>query len=127
MMSEVARLRHCETTRLDRVRLEMLVVELGEPGAERLVGRALDTIAVRLNRCERAWRSGDRGRLVTSAEDLSKCAERIGLVTLDRVARDVIGSARAGDDAALGATLARLVRIGEASLMSAWDLGDLSL
>lgn len=105
----------------------MLVIELGEPGAERLVGRALDTIAVRLNRCERAWRSNDMERLVASAEDLAACAERIGLVTLDRVARDVIGSAMAGDTAALGATLARLVRIGEASLMSAWDLGDLSI
>ena len=109
------------------MRLEKLVVELGEPGAERLVGRALDTIAVRLNRCERAWRNGDYSRLAESANDLATCAERIGLVTLERVARDVIGTVCAGDAAALGATLARMVRIGEASLMSAWDLGDLSL
>ena len=127
MASELGRLRHTETARLDRDCLERLVTELGEPGAERLVGRALDTIAVRLNRCERAWRSGDIPRLVTSAEDLAKCAERIGLVTLDRVARDVILAANRGDDPALGATLSRLVRIGEASLMSAWDLSDLPI
>lgn len=123
-MSELGRLRHSETVRLDRLRLEELVAELGEPGAERLVGRALDTIAVRLNRCERSWRNGDGGRLVDSAKDLARCAERIGMVTLDHVARDVIVTAEAGDSAALGATLARLVRLGEASLMSAWDLGD---
>ncbi len=126
-MNDLGRLRHCETARLDRERLETLIIELGEPGAERLVGRALDTIAVRLNRCERAWRTGDTDRLVTSADDLATCAERIGLVTLERVARDVISSADCGDGPALGATLARLVRIGESSLMSAWDLGDLSL
>ncbi len=124
-MSEVGRLRHYETARFDRIRLEELILELGEPGAERLVGRALDTIAVRLNRCERAWRSDDHERLISSADDLAKCAERIGLVTLDRVARDVILATRASDSPALGATLARLVRVGEASLMSAWDLGDL--
>lgn len=108
---------------MDRARLAALVCELGEPGAERLVGRALDTIAIRLNRCERAWRSGDFARLIASAEDLATCADQIGFVTLERVAQDVISTASSGDTAALGATLARMVRIGEASLLSAWDLG----
>lgn len=125
MFSEVGRLRHSETACLDRDRLEELVIELGEPGAERYVGRALDTIAVRLNRCERARRSGDMARLITSAEELAGCAQQIGLVTLERVARDVILTARRGDEASLAATLSRMVRIGEASLMSAWDLGDM--
>ena len=49
------------------------------------------------------------------------------MTTLARVARDVLRPAPSHDAAALGATLARLVRIGERSLMAVWDLQDLCL
>jgi hypothetical protein len=126
-LSDIAKLRHYEPARLDRIRLEQLIVEHGEPGAERLVGRTLDNIALRLNRCERAWRGSEDRRVCEAAEELAIYAEHIGLVSLERVALDVAAAAAVGDHVALGATLARLVRIGESSLMSAWDLTDLSI
>lgn len=123
-MGEFAKLRHIEPARLDRIRLEEIVSEYGETGAERLVGRALDTIAIRLNRCERAWRANDHAEIQAAADDLLTYAVQIGLVSLERAAANVVDAARTGEPAAVGATVARMVRIGEASLMCAWEMGE---
>ncbi len=123
-MGEFATLRYIEPARLDRIRLEEIIVEFGETGAERMVGRALDTIAIRLNRCERAWRADDLTQIEASAQDLLTHAVQIGLISLERAAVNVVDAAQSGDPAAIGATVARMVRIGEASLMCAWDMGD---
>lgn len=123
-MGEFAKLRHIEPARLDRIRLEEIVVEFGEAGAERMVGRVLDNIAIRLNRCERAWQSGDLERVKVSAEDLLTYANQIGMISLERAAANVVDASDTGEPAALGATVARMVRVGETSLMTAWDIGD---
>ena len=122
MVTAVSRIRHREVARLDADRLQHLVEEYGEPGAERFVGRALEAIAVRLSKAERAWRRGDSVRLCQGARELSDIAGQIGLPSLQRVAMDVSRVAIAGDSAALGATVARMVRLGESSLMAAWEL-----
>ena len=118
----VARIRHVEAARLDRSALERLVREHGEEGAERLVGRALECIAVLLNRVERAWRTGDAKRIWRDTIEIAAHAEEIGLSSLHRVAGDVVGCIETGDPAALGATVGRMIRLGEASLMTAWNL-----
>jgi hypothetical protein len=51
-------------------------------------------------------------------------ADKIGMVTLARVAQDVGLCAGRSDAAALAATLARLTRIGDRSLSAVWDLQD---
>jgi hypothetical protein len=51
-------------------------------------------------------------------------ADQIGMASLARVARDVSSCAVRVDAAALGATLARLERIADVSLMAIWDMQD---
>ncbi len=126
-MEAVARIRPQEFPGVDGSRLKALVDDYGEPGAERFVGRALESIAVRLSKAERAWRRGDTVRLCHGARELSAVAGQIGLTGLERVAMDVSTVAISGDVAALGATVARMVRLGESSLMSAWKLDGQSV
>lgn len=123
-MSQVSRLHHAEAARVDRGRLVALVHDHGPQGAERVMGRAMETLAVRLNKAERVWRRGHVVDLCRDAGALAKVADDVGLVGLAEVARVVSGLAMSGDAAAIGATVARMMRIGEASLMNVWDLGD---
>lgn len=127
MVSQVAQLTLAEAVRVDRDRLEKLVDEYGTHGAERLVGRLLEELAVRLNQTERAWHAGDLGQLHDGALDLSGLADRLGLLGLARSAASVAEVSLRDDPAALGATVARMMRVGEASLMSAWNLNDMTL
>ncbi len=123
-MGQIARLHHAEAAHVDRLRLESLVQDHGAQAAERLMGRALEDLAVRLNRAERAWRKGQAAVLCRDAAAVAKVAEDVGLVGVARVARTVSVLATTGDSAATGATVARMMRLGEASLMSAWDIDD---
>lgn len=120
-------LQHFERARLDRDRLESLVRELGEPGAERIVGRAMEELAVRLSRLEVAYKAGDLAAVAKAASSMVAVADQVGMASMARVARDVTITAHAGDGAGFAATVARLLRVGEASLMSVWDLQDMSV
>lgn len=127
MVEQVTRLLQAETIRLDQEQLGALYAELGESGAEDVVCRAIEELAVRLSHCERHWRDKDYTALRKSARSLIAIAEQIGMTALARVAGDVTIAADNGDFPALSATLFRLVRIGERSLMAVWDLQDLSV
>lgn len=116
-----------ETVRLDHDRVEALYRQLGEVGAENVICRAIEELAVRLAHCERLWRTGSPEELRKSARSLIAIADQIGMTALARVAGDVTNAIDAGDPVALGATLCRLVRIGERSLTAVWDLQDLSV
>ncbi|MBL3705501.1 hypothetical protein GI582_22625 [Sulfitobacter sp. BDSS02] len=100
---------------------------MGESGAEEVVCRAIEELAVRLSHCERLWHKRDIGGLRKSARSLVAISEQIGMTMLARVAGDVTKSIDQCDLAAIGATLYRLLRIGERSLVAVWDLQDLSL
>lgn len=116
-----------EHASLDCGRLEEILLTLGERGAERFLSRTLEDVAVRLNRIERAWARGEIAAIRRISRALSEAAGKIGLTTLSRVARDVEEVALRGDAAALAATVSRLARVGEASLMRIWDMRDESL
>jgi len=116
-----------ENVRLDPDQLGNLYQQLGEAGAEDVVCRAIEELAVRLSHCERLWRQQDRDKLRKCARSLVAIADQIGMTTLARVAGDVTHAVDASDSAAIGATLYRLLRIGESSLMAVWDLQDLSV
>lgn len=127
MEDQVTRLLQTEKIRLDQDQLSELYAQLGESGAEDVVCRAIEELAVRLSHCERHWREKDYQALRKGARSLIAIAEQIGMVALARVAADVTVAADNGDYPALAATLFRLVRIGERSLMAVWDLQDLSV
>ncbi len=123
-MHEVSRLRHVDHAGLDCGRLEEILLTYGEAGAERFLGRTLEDVAVRLNRLERAWRRNDAKLLARGALDLAQVAESIGLVSLGHAARNVGTTATSGDPVAQSATVCRMIRVGEASLMRIWDIRD---
>lgn len=126
-MENVTRLLKSENVRLDQDQLHGLYVQMGDTGAEEVVCRAIEELAVRLAQCERHWRDREYSALRKCARSLIAIAEQIGMSTLARVARDVTIAADNGDYPALGATLFRLVQIGEKSLVAVWDLQDLSV
>ena len=126
-MRNVSRLSLAEAVRVDRDRIEALVIDHGTQGAERLMGRALEALAVRLNRAERAWCRDQPTALCREAEAVGRVAGEVGLVGLAQAARAVTSLAMTGDNAAISTTVARMMRVGEASLMSAWELDDRSL
>lgn len=116
-----------ENIRLDPDRLNGLYHQLGAISAEDVVCRAIEELAVRLSHCERLWRHDDHTGLRKCARSLIAIADQIGMVTLSRIAGDVTASIDAQDRVALGATLTRLIRIGERSLTAVGDLQDLSV
>lgn len=126
-MAKLALLRHEEGIRLDPDCLIALYAELGEGGAERVIVRAMEELAARLTEMQRFADDGNAPALARSASFLAKIARQIGMVTLARVAADVVLATDSADGAAQAATLARLTRIGDRSLTAVWDLRDMTV
>ncbi len=116
-----------EPVRLDSDRLQDLYSQLGEAGAEDVVCRAMEELAVRLAHTERLFRQDKLCEMRKSARSLIAIADQIGMHSLSRVATDVTHCIDALDPVAIAATLARLLRIGERSLTAIWDLQDVTV
>ena len=125
--AEVSALRHEEGVRLDPDRLGALYAELGHTAAETVVCRAMEELAIRISDMQAFHAQGDVAAVQRAGRLLAKVADQVGMTSLARVAADVCDCADRRDPAALGATLARLVRIGDRSLTAIWDLQDLSI
>ncbi len=126
-LEQVVMLAQKEKVRLDPDRLGELYAQLGQAGAEDVVCRAMEELAVRLSHTERLYRQELMGDMRKSARSLVAISEQIGMHMLARVAMDVTRCIDEGDGTALAATLSRLLRIGEQSLTAIWDLQDLSI
>lgn len=126
-MTELCTLVPDETVRLDPDRLAELCRQMGESGAEDVVCRAIEELALRLGQCERLWRAQDGAGLRKCARSLIAIADQVGMTMLARVAQDVTDCTDSQDPAALGATLCRLIRIGDRSLTAVWDTQGLTL
>lgn len=127
VVDKILTLEHKETVRLDQDRLNGLYRQLGDKNALNVLCRTVEELAVRLSNCERFWRQRDWAGLRKCARSLVAIAEQIGMVALARVAGDVAQSVDARDAVATGATLSRLIRVGENSLTVIWDQQDLSV
>ncbi|ATG42066.1 MULTISPECIES: hypothetical protein [Phaeobacter] len=127
VVAQILTVIHKENVRLDSDKLSDLYAQLGEAGAEDVVCRAIEELAVRLSHCERLWRQNDMANLRKSARSLIAIADQIGMTAMARVARDVTGAIDIDDFAAVSATLFRLMRIGERSLTAVWEQQDLSV
>ena len=126
-VATVLELKQSENVRLDPDRIGTLYRQLGEAGAEDVVCRAIEELAVRLTQCERLWIDEEWGELRKCARSLIAISDQIGMTSLARVARDVTNAIDVCDMPAIAATLFRLVRSGERSLTAVWDLRDLSV
>ena len=62
-MSDVVKIRLAEKIQLDQVRLDELYSQLGAAGAETVVCRAMEELAVRLSECSTLWRESSLIRL----------------------------------------------------------------
>ncbi|WP_281973882.1 hypothetical protein [Ruegeria faecimaris] len=127
VVDKIVTLEHKETVRLDSDRLNGLYRQLGEKNALDVLCRTVEELAVRLSNCERFWRQRDWAGLRKCARSLVAIAEQIGMTALAGVANDVAQNVDAGDSVAAGATLSRLIRVGEKSLTVIWDQQDLSV
>lgn len=124
---EAVDLRPEESVRLNPNRLTELFVQLGNRGAEGVVCRAMEELAVRLADIETAYWQGEFVKVAKGARGLIAIAEQIGLNGLSQVARHVVVTAAQDDPTAISATVARLVRIGDRSLSAVWDAQDMSV
>ena len=124
-MTHLTRLRLDEPVRLEQDRLEELYASVGEAQAEEIICRAMEELAMRLALMERAYAAGDPAPIAKSARGLVRIAEQVGMTKLARVSADVADCALSRDMTALGATLARLMRISDRSLTAVWDSGNL--
>lgn len=126
-MDQVLKIRLKEAVHVDQDRLAALYAELGDIGAEDVVCRAMEEMALRLSHCNRLYTARNYDDLRKCARSLIAIGDQIGMHALTRVANDVIATIDAGDGPAVSATLARLIRIGEQSLTAIWDLQDITI
>jgi hypothetical protein len=127
IFSVIITLNPAEHVRLDRDRIVELGMRLGPVGAEDLISRTMEDLAVMLARIGRAYQAVDLAELARTAADIRQHAAHIGMTKLARVAADVEDLARGKDSATLAAVVDRLSRLGERSLMAVWDLQEHSL
>ena len=124
---QLMQIRPTEQVYVDQERLGLLYTQLGEGGAEDVVCRAMEELALRLSHCKKLHKDQDRAGLRKSVHRLIAIAEQVGMALVAQVATDVMICIDAGDDIATAATLSRLIRSGERSLTAIWDLPDITI
>jgi len=122
---QILHIRPDEKVSVDQERLGSLYAQLGEAGAEDVVCRALEELAMRMTHCDKLYRDEAWRDLRKNTRSLIAIADQIGMAKLSKVAGDVTVCIDQEDHAALAATLSRLLRIGERSLTAIWDIGNL--
>ncbi|WP_371169510.1 hypothetical protein [Aliiroseovarius sp. 2305UL8-7] len=126
-MSVVMNLNLKESVHLDRSQFEALYVQLGPTTADKEVNQTLEELAISLANVQKSHRSGQVEEVRDHVRSLTKIANKLGMTSLGRVARDVLDLSRGHDPAGFAATLSRLSRIGERSLIAVWDIQDMSV
>ncbi len=118
------KLEFSESVGIDSDRLQELYLTLGDREADRLVAEAIEDLALNLARVGRASAAGDLKSVCDLAGRLERIGAEIGLPKLAKVAAAVRDCCGRNDEAALGAVLARLARVGDQSLSAVWDPRD---
>lgn len=103
-----------------------LRARLGVRGANELVSRAMQELAVQLAKVHNAVGQNRLSDVHAAARNIEKVCSQVGLKTLGRVGGDVARLSASNDSTAFAASVARLARIGELSLVAVWELQDLS-
>lgn len=123
----VAKLRPTGEVYLDREQLDQLYAQLGASGGDGVVTRAMEELAVRMAKVDSCHKKGQFEELQRAARSMIAISEQIGMVTFAGVAGDVSRLALEDDGTALAATVDRLMRIGENSLLAVWDIQGASV
>lgn len=120
-MAQITALAVFEPVRVDSRRVGDIVTELGEAAAQTVIGLALEQLAAALTEADRAICDGNLPEAARQCDLLARLAWQIGLLSLAGVAMDLGSCAERGDPVAIGATHARLMRVGNQSLTAIWD------
>lgn len=123
----VLRMKPTEEVRLDHSRLGALYAQLGDHGAEDIVCRTMEEMALRLSRCAALFDAEEWEDLRSNVRSLIAVGDQVGMGALTGVALDVLTCLETGERVALSATLARLVRVGERSLTMVWDSPEITM
>jgi len=126
-LGTVIRLYPGENVRVDDQRLHGFLSRRQRLDAGRKLARALDEMAVRLSRIESAYEAGAIDRVEKGARSLASLADQTGLPTLRATAIAVAQLSRSHDSTALAACIARLIRVGEMSLVMVGDVHGISV
>ncbi|MEM6636734.1 MAG: hypothetical protein AAF667_12695 [Pseudomonadota bacterium] len=116
-----------EGVHIDHTRLAELSAQLGPAAAEDVMCRGVEEVSIQICKIEAALRRADIYEVAKLARGLMCMADTVGLATLARVAGDVANCASFGDHVALAATVRRLGRIGDGSVVAVWDLHGMSV
>jgi hypothetical protein len=122
---QLLQIRPVEQINVDSDRLSALYAQLGPVGAENVVCRALEELALRLSQSEELFRKAEWTELRKNTRSLIAIADQIGMQALSGVAGDVTVCIDQGNATAVAATLSRLIRVGERSLTAIWDVQDM--
>lgn len=109
---------------MDPVPLRMLFAALADHDAEDIVCRALEDIAVKLDRLQTARSSGAFSDISAPAKRMGAIADQIGLTDVALIARHMATASEMKCGVAVGATLARLERAFDAAVSHVWDFRD---
>lgn len=123
----VSELKLAEQVFLDTERLDEICARLGEGGAETAICTAMEELAELLQLAGGLRRAGQVDVLGKTAAEVKQLAICIGMPGLARVSDDVRSLCAGSDAAALAATVARMRRLGEQSLLAMWDQQDLTV
>ncbi|MFT6424889.1 MAG: hypothetical protein ACJAYH_001006 [Celeribacter sp.] len=123
----VKKLRPEGVVHVNKERLDQLYAQLGATSADGVVSRAMEELAVRLAKVESCYKKGQLEEMQKAARSMIAISEQIGMETFASVATDVNKLATLDDGTALAATVDRLMRIGENSLLAVWDLQGASV
>lgn len=110
---------------MDSAVLDDLILGLRGRSAEDVLCRAIEDMGLRLSRIEPVWRSGNWTMLRKNARALGAIAGQAGMKDLVLVAGNVVDTIDAGDLPAVGATVFRLLRVGEKSLTAMCEVQDI--
>lgn len=117
-------LRPREDVAIDVSRLKHLHDSATVDQADWPVAEALEDLALQLSRCAAAYRLNRLQDLSEVCLAIAQISSMLGLDRLTRVARTVAVLASGSDCVALGANLARLMRLGYDALTAIWDYQD---
>lgn len=111
----VLRLPFSEPCEPDRARLAQMLLALDPWEAEGYIDAQLPLLVDAVCDLSTYWEKGDCSALPDTLERVRKGGLALGLTKIDQVVTDVTDALACADEAALGATMARLFRLLEAA------------
>jgi hypothetical protein len=126
MGAEVYRIASHEDAVLDTTRIAVLRQSLGAQRCREVVEEVVFHLTDRLGLLRAALDEANAADAQALASRLASLSEQVGLADFARVARSLCECLQAGDRVATAAVGARLLRLGEESLLSVIDYADQS-